>query len=177
MSRSKVSALAIVVALAAPGVARAQEEGVFVDPDSSSAKEYAIPLEESRRKGSSGKNDTPVKQGSRTAPAFGEGVSKDEDDGAAGPAAGGGGSSEGGGGDGNGSQPSGGSGGGSGASASTGADGQAAVERAEAVLRRDQKLASSDDLDGTTVTILAGGGVLLVAAFAGIALRRLRGNA
>jgi hypothetical protein len=38
--------------LAAPAVA--QEDGVFVDPDSPAGKEYAIPLEEARRHGAGG---------------------------------------------------------------------------------------------------------------------------
>jgi hypothetical protein len=41
----------ILAALAAPP-ASAQEDGVFVDPDSPAGKEYAVPLEEARREAS-----------------------------------------------------------------------------------------------------------------------------
>ena len=47
---------------------------VFVDPDSPTAKEYAIPLEDARRDASSPDGDGPVAQGDRSAPLFGEGI-------------------------------------------------------------------------------------------------------
>jgi len=64
---------AVVVTLAVPGVAGAQD-GVFVDPDSPSGKEYAIPLEEARRDaGAQGRPDR-VRPGERSAELFGAGV-------------------------------------------------------------------------------------------------------
>lgn len=67
---------------------------VFVDPDSPTGKEYAIPLEDARRQASSGGGDFPVQPGERAAPLFGEGIGDGEataDDGAG--ASGGGGPS------------------------------------------------------------------------------------
>ena len=57
------------VALALPAPARAQEEGVFVDPDSPAGKEYAIPFEAARR------GVAPERDGRTSPPLFGEGVS------------------------------------------------------------------------------------------------------
>lgn len=68
------------IALAAAGIvfgtpsmpANAQ---VFIDPDSPTAKEYAIPLEGARQDAASGSgDDLPIEQGERSAPLFGEGV-------------------------------------------------------------------------------------------------------
>lgn len=53
-----------------PASALAQEDGVFVDPDSPAGKEYAIPLDEARREATGGEDGTP----GSAPPLFGEGV-------------------------------------------------------------------------------------------------------
>lgn len=61
-------------ALASGGASAATaQHGVFVDPDSPTAKEYAIPLEAARRAGSGGKAPTDGMP-PEPAPLFGEGV-------------------------------------------------------------------------------------------------------
>lgn len=59
-----------------PSAPSAQEDGVYIDPDSPAGKEYAIPAEEARRDagGSDGDDDR-----GGNAPLFGEGVSGDDD--------------------------------------------------------------------------------------------------
>ena len=52
MIRTAFTALLLAVTAAAPGAA--QEDGVFVDPDSPAGKEYAIPLEQARRDAAGG---------------------------------------------------------------------------------------------------------------------------
>ena len=62
------------LAIAAP--AAAQDDGVVVDPDSPSGKEYAIPLENERRLADPGTEPgAPTQQGARTSPLFGAGIS------------------------------------------------------------------------------------------------------
>jgi hypothetical protein len=69
------SLAAIVLLACAPGAA-AQEPGVTLDPDSPSAKEYAIPLESARRGAEPGRErGASVEQGERGAPLFGAGIS------------------------------------------------------------------------------------------------------
>jgi hypothetical protein len=72
-----------------PGVALAQEDGVTIDPDSPSGKEYAIPLEQARRNAGAGGPPARVRPGERSAELFGAGVG-DEVGGSARPAEGGG---------------------------------------------------------------------------------------
>src|SRR3712207_6668800 len=68
-----LAAMASVIAmLLAPAGALAQDDGVFIDPDSPSAKEYEIPTESARREASGRKGK--VKSGARDAPLFGEGI-------------------------------------------------------------------------------------------------------
>jgi hypothetical protein len=70
--------------LAAP--AFAQEEGVSIDPDSPSAKEYTIPLESERRQADPGQEaSAAIVQGARTAPLFGAGIGSAGDAGGARP--------------------------------------------------------------------------------------------
>jgi hypothetical protein len=70
--RFRLVALAATVLLAATGSARAQ---VTIDPDSPSAKEYAIPLENERRQADPGRAPgAGVTQGERSSPLFGEGI-------------------------------------------------------------------------------------------------------
>ncbi len=52
MTRAAFTALLLAVAAAVP--AAAQEDGVFVDPDSPAGKEYASPLEQARRDAAGG---------------------------------------------------------------------------------------------------------------------------
>jgi hypothetical protein len=84
MHRAGIAAVMAIVSLAAGNTpAHAQ---VFVDPDSPSGKEYAIPLESARRHADPGyARGTKVQSGTRTAPLFGAGIvakrpaSSDED--------------------------------------------------------------------------------------------------
>ncbi len=80
--------LACLVSLALPGAATAQDDEVFVDPDSPTGREYDIPLERARRDATS-KPDPEAASRSRDAPLFGEGIEPPDETGAA-PAAGGG---------------------------------------------------------------------------------------
>lgn len=66
-------ALACMALLAAPGVTVAQDDDVFVDPDSPTGHEYDIPLERARRDATS-KPDANTPYRSRNAPLFGEGI-------------------------------------------------------------------------------------------------------
>lgn len=73
---SRVAAVAaLVLALTAP-MAVAQEDGVFVDPDSPAGKEYVLPIDQARREaaGTGGRPSVP----GRPTPAFGEGVRPDQ---------------------------------------------------------------------------------------------------
>ena len=66
-------ALAVILVLAAPGTAWAQEDGVTVDPDSPTGKEYAIPLDSARRQAQAGTGSRESGADSE-APLFGQGV-------------------------------------------------------------------------------------------------------
>jgi hypothetical protein len=68
--RTALTAL-LLAATAAPPAA-AQEDGVFVDPDSPAGVEYAIPLQEARRQAAGGRRADP---GSGR-PLFGEGIER-----------------------------------------------------------------------------------------------------
>jgi hypothetical protein len=53
----------------------AQDPGVFIDPGSPSAKEYALPFESERRQADPGTpQEAAIPQGQRVSPAFGEGI-------------------------------------------------------------------------------------------------------
>lgn len=65
--------LAIVVLSLIAADAPAQEDGVFVDPDSPAGKEYAIPFDEARREAGGGSGGGP-----RTAAPFGEGITPED---------------------------------------------------------------------------------------------------
>ena len=61
------------VLIAAPALA--QDEGVFIDPDSPSGKEYEIPLEAERRQADPAQErGAPVQHGARSSPLFGTGI-------------------------------------------------------------------------------------------------------
>jgi len=71
----RVPAVAVLVSLAIAAPSLAQDEGVTIDPDSPSAKEYAIPLERERRQADPAREaDARIEQGSRSSPLFGEGI-------------------------------------------------------------------------------------------------------
>lgn len=65
---------ALVLALTVP-TAVAQEDGVFVDPDSPAGKEYVLPIDQARRDATGAGGRSPVT--GRPTPAFGEGVRPD----------------------------------------------------------------------------------------------------
>jgi hypothetical protein len=74
-SGTKVAATAaLILAFIAPG-AVAQEDGVFVDPDSPAGKEYVLPIDQARRDATGAGGRSPVT--GRPTPAFGEGVRPD----------------------------------------------------------------------------------------------------
>lgn len=76
MQSVRVAVLAALLSIvpAAPALAQ-QDEGVFIDPDSPTIKEYAIPLEAERRQADpSQPADEWVQRGSRTSPLFGTGI-------------------------------------------------------------------------------------------------------
>lgn len=153
----------LLTALALPASAAAQD-GVFVDPDSPSGKEYQIPLESARRQADPQRTDGKVVPGDRSAPLFGEGIEPDVEQ--AGGAAGGGGSTSDGGG---GGSPD-------GAGSGTG-DGSPApsppAEVQEAVRDARSRPAPSDGGVGTMVLVGGGLAVLLLAGGgAALAARR-----
>jgi hypothetical protein len=68
----RLTVLTVMAVLAATGSARGQ---VVIDPDSPSAKEYAIPLEDERRQADPAQApDAGINQGERASPLFGEGI-------------------------------------------------------------------------------------------------------
>lgn len=75
VSRRSLIAVTAAAAVAMPGAASAQD-GVFVDPDSPSGKEYAIPLEAARRQADpDSSREVRVTPGQRdVSPLFGEGI-------------------------------------------------------------------------------------------------------
>jgi hypothetical protein len=62
-------ALAVLLVLMASPSAAAQEDGVFVDPDSPAGKEYAVPIDQARGEAAGGSNRPPGEE-----PLFGEGI-------------------------------------------------------------------------------------------------------
>jgi hypothetical protein len=62
-------ALAALVLLVVAPSAVAQEDGVFVDPDSPAGKEYAVPIDQARGEAAGGGNRPPGEE-----PLFGEGI-------------------------------------------------------------------------------------------------------
>ena len=168
--RSAFPILLAIVALVPGTPAVAQEDGVFVDPDSPSGQQYAIPLESARRQTDSSRDKAKVRHGARTAPLFGEGVGADDDPPAATGAAGGSGGS---------GSDSGGSGGsGSGSSDGSSSDasppaGASAPASGDAVREAAER---ADEAPGGGTSLLLVGliaaGVCGAAAATGLALRR-----
>jgi hypothetical protein len=76
MSRLRIFVpVTILLALATAAPSAAQDEGVTIDPNSPSAKEYAIPLESERRQANPRQHPGDrIQQGSRSSPLFGEGI-------------------------------------------------------------------------------------------------------
>jgi hypothetical protein len=64
----RLGLISLVLAMAAPP-AFAQQDGVFVDPDSPSGKEYAVPLDQARGEAAGGGKSAPGEE-----PLFGEGI-------------------------------------------------------------------------------------------------------
>ena len=72
--RKRPTTVAVLLLAATPSSALAQGDGVTIDPDSPSGREYAIPLEDARRDAGSAGRGGKVRRGERTAPLFGEGI-------------------------------------------------------------------------------------------------------
>ena len=165
----------VAAALVLTTPAAAQEPGVFVDPESPTAKEYALPLENERRLADpSTPSDAAIPQGQRVSPAFGEGIAPAGSDGGGGSAtsasgAGGSSSTRSGGGDS--------SGGSAGSGAGDSDRGAGDADRAAAATVRAATAnpgAPGGDVSDTLV--IAGGAlaVLVLGAGAGLFLRRRR---
>jgi hypothetical protein len=164
----RIAATALLAAGALAGPAVAQEPGLVIDPESPSAKEYALPLENERRLADPGTApDAGVQQGERSSPAFGAGVAAQDasaEDGGAGASGGDGGSGNGGG------------------STQRGNDGtvtgpgeaEAGDAEDEATVRAATANPGAPDGGAGTLLLVGGVGlaVLLVAGAAGVALRR-----
>jgi hypothetical protein len=73
---SLLAAALLLMAATLPGAAMAQQDGVFVDPDSPTGKEYALPAEDARRQADPGsKHGSGGREhGSRPTALFGVGV-------------------------------------------------------------------------------------------------------
>lgn len=147
----------------------AQDPGVFIDPGSPSAKEYALPFESERRQADPGTpQGAAIPQGQRVSPAFGEGIEPTGASGGQANAGTSGGSSTAGG---TGSAESPRSGGGSGNGA-TSADGGAA----QATIRAATANPGAPGGDAGSTFAIAGVAllVLLAGLAAGFVLRRRR---
>ena len=72
----RMAALTLLALLALAAPVRAQEEdGVFIDPDSPSGKEYQLPLETERRQADPSREPSNgIVQGARNSPIFGAGI-------------------------------------------------------------------------------------------------------
>ena len=152
-------------AVLAPAAAHAQnEDGVFVDPDSPSTREYSIPSEQARDQADPGRDDRVPSGGPSGSPAFGAGVGEDGGDSDGGGSNAGGGSSDGGG-----------SGGGSNDVVPQPADASGLDEDAERVLSAAGSQPVPDGGGGAVLAIL-GAAVLVVLAGVGTGalLRRRR---
>jgi hypothetical protein len=79
--RTAVLALSVTVALVAPAPAPAQDDEVYINPDSPSGVEYDLPLERARR-GADPEREAgaDVARQSQSAPPFGSGVGPSEDE-------------------------------------------------------------------------------------------------
>lgn len=64
----RLALVALLLLVATPSAA-AQEDGVFVDPDSPAGKEYAVPIDQARGEAAGGGNRPPGEE-----PLFGEGI-------------------------------------------------------------------------------------------------------
>lgn len=150
-----IAALAALALAATP--APAQDDGVFIDPDSPSGKEYQIPLEAARRQADpKRKPGEKVAQGERESPLFGEGVGEEPASTDEQPAAGG---------------SSGGSGGGGGGGEDSAPAPRSAEEEA-AVRSATSSPGAPGGGIGTTVLIIGGAALLLGGAAAlGVAAR------
>ena len=70
-----MAVMAVLASLLLAAPASAQEDGVFIDPDSPSAKEYSLPLESERRQADPEQEPSAgIVQGERSSPIFGTGI-------------------------------------------------------------------------------------------------------
>jgi hypothetical protein len=148
----------VAAALVLTTPAAAQEPGVFVDPESPTAKEYALPLENERRLADpSTPSDAAVPQGQRVSPAFGEGIAPARSEGGGGSATGA-------------------SGGGESSRGSTGGGAGEADRAAAATVRAATANPGAPGGDAGDTLVIAGGALALLAlaAGAGLFLRRRR---
>ncbi len=148
--RSALIALVVLAVAAPPAIA--QEDGVFVDPDSPAGREYAVPLEEARREATGTAGGTTESDGDQL---FGVGIERSSSGGRGAGGAKGSGVAGGGGGNSDGGNQA-----GSGEPAPTGQS-AAAIEAA----------ASGGSSAGLTAGIA--GSVLLLGLLGGLGLRRV----
>jgi len=152
-TRTRAAVLGAVVGavLLFPSAPSAQEEGVYIDPDSPAGREYAVPAEEARRDAGGADNGR-----GDNAPLFGEGVSGDDD---------GSGSSQ------DAGKPTNSQGTGDGGAGTSGS-GPAASSTSKQDLER--LAATTDDSGGNTTPLFIGIAVLLLGVTGGIVARRRR---
>jgi hypothetical protein len=161
---SRTTVAAIGLALLAPTPAVAQSDGVFVDPDSPTGKQYQLPLESARRQAdpsSDGRIAPPGARPSGTGPAalFGEGIATASRAGKPSSSGGSGGKSK-----------PGGTAGGSNGSTSAPTTDSGSSNPVQAAVSNPG--APSGGV-GSTLLIAAGGGlVLLIGGLAGFVIRR-----
>jgi hypothetical protein len=163
--------MVVVVTAAVASPAAAQVPGLVIEPDSPSAKEYALPFENERRMADPATPvDAPVSAGERSSPAFGAGVTADEPDGAATAREGS-------------TNPAGGGDAGGGGGQGSGGDGAgevAPVPRTDAGVEETVRAATAEPGApggaGSTLSVIGIAlAVLLAAGGAGLALRRRAG--
>lgn len=153
--RKGILLLACGLAALAPA-ASAQDDPVFVDPDSPSGKEYELPIDRAREQGAAGRQRQQPAGGAQGAPLFGAGVEGDDRNTSPGTAK-------------SGTRSDGNGGGGSDDAASEPGSEQATVGAAAA---RKVQAATPDGSTGVLEILGAGGGILLLGGLAGLLLRR-----
>jgi hypothetical protein len=129
-------------------------QGVTIDPGSPTGKEYAIPVEQARREAAVGSRTDPIAPSDRSAPLFGQGVTRDTRSSSGGDAAG-----------------TSGGGSGTGGSGTTSGDQPAGTSPLGQISPRPVNAGTS----AAPLALAAGGlGVLVLGGVAGLALRRRR---
>lgn len=135
-------------------VAAAQDDQIFVDPDSPSGKEYELPIDSARKQGAAGSR---TKEPARGAPLFGEGVERGSGDGMI-----------------IGSSTSGAAGDGDAGSETARDKARRGSATTGATAERTAQAAAPDGAGGLLAILGVGTGVLLAGALAGLLLRRRR---